>query len=249
MPKLGELFGFSPASVLTDLVAAVSSSLVGRRVRFRAGGREVALSLLACAVDPPTLGPLVGQYGTVTVAADDVAADPWTFRHLTVLARNAHVQPGEVPVLVAAPVEVRVLVGRDEVDRAVARVTGRLRVVVGDDAVARAHLADHADLGHVEVEPVLDGGSVRLATRSVVVRGSRRFVAGARLVPRPAIPLPVVPGLHVTEVALAPGGVRVAGVVEEWRAPIRPAQLDRLVRQVRSFTGAALDLSPFRPPA
>lgn len=248
MPKVGELFGFSPGGVLTDLVAGVSSSLVGRRVDLQVGGRRVTLVLRSCAVDPPALGPLVGQYGTVTVEADDVATEPHAFRRLTVRARNAHVQPGEVPVLVAAPVEIVAVIDQDQVDRAVASVTSRARVVLGDDGVARAHLADHDDLGHVEVEPVLEGGVVRLVTRSVV-RGSRRFTGVARLVPRPVVPLPAVDGLHFTGVALAPSAVVVRGVVEEWRAPIRPAQLDRLVRQVRSFTGAVLDLSPFRPPA
>ncbi len=239
--RLVDLFGFSPAGLLNNVVAASSAGLIGRELETTIGGERVRFLLEALQVDPHQYGPLVGQFGVVDVQVRDLRWRDRRLDGLRVRAHNVHVQPGVPSTLVAAPVRFTASIDQNEIE---ALLTGtRPTIIVGLAAGrATAALAGHPLWGHVEVVPTLRDHSVRLKPAALVLK-NRRLARLAQLIPAVELRLPAAPrnGRYA--------GIRVEGdqlcvdvVVDEWREPLQPSQLQDLDRRLRRSESGVLRL-------
>lgn len=246
--RLADVFGFSPAAFLHNLVSVASSSLAGRRLETVIGGEKVLLVLDRMRVEPPHYGPLVGQYGEVQVDVHDLRWRDRRIDRITVRAENVHLEPGVPTTLVAAPVMVSATLDQPEIAALLAEAQPRVDIGLVD-GVATARLLGREGWGHVEIVPSLWGESVRLQPLSVVVRG-HRFRTIARLLPRIDMRLPPAPlGGRFTAVAIEGDRLRLDAVVDQWREPLQPSQLQDLDRRIRR-PGAGtfrLDRTPPEP--
>jgi hypothetical protein len=95
-------------------------------------------------------------------------------------------------------------------------------------------------LGHLEVDARLDGSTLWLRPRVLVVRRSR-WTLPART---PAYPvrLPELPhGLALTAITFAPDMVYVSGTLPEWRMDLPRKLLEDIISQL-SVAGVPLNL-------
>ena len=242
-----DLFGFAPAAIAKEVVDAAGTRLVGQAVQLRFGELQVTCIVRAMRLQRPPLGLMVGQLGDVDIVLQDVRWDDRRVAWLRIEARNVHIQPGAPAELVVAPVRAEATIDQETVDEVVQRTAPRVRVELVDDGegigVARATLANRPHWGHVDLTPRVEGDVLVLRPATVSVRGA---MVSARLVHRiPALRFPLPEALavgHVTDVVVDDGSVRVRGVLDEWREPLAPRQLDQVVRRITSFAGPVLDL-------
>ncbi len=112
---------------------------------------------------------------------------------------------------------------------------------IGPDGVARLRLARRPGLGHLEVDANLDGSTLRLKPRGLVLGGKR-----LRLPERtPAYPvhLPELPhGLQLTEIGFAPDLLCLSGSLPEWRIKVPRRRLEDVISQL-SAVGRPLNLT------
>lgn len=232
MSRLVDVFGFSPARFLHDTVSVASSGLVGRVVETTIGGEVVHFVLGKLGVEPPQYGPLVGQFGEVHVELRDVRWSGRRVERLRIRAENVHIQPGVPSTIVAAPVTLSGTIDQAEIAALLAETTSRVVVRVAD-GVATAALTGRERWGHVEIVPTIRENAVRLAPVAMVL-GRRRLQTLARLIPSVDFQLPATLAHgRFTDVALQGDRLRVDAVVDEWREPLQPAQLQDLERRLR----------------
>jgi hypothetical protein len=154
---------------------------------------------------------------------------------------NVHIRPSAPPVLVAAPVELTLEVPTALLDDLFRWAAPRLSGEVGPDGIARLRLSRRPLLGHLEVDARLDGSTLWLKPRVLVIRQSR-----LRLPARtPAYPvhLPELPhGLVLTAITFAPDTVCVSGTLPEWRIDLPRKRLEDIISQL-SVVGMPLNLT------
>lgn len=229
-----------PAAMYRSLFETAKGRLVGRTFTVRTSGAAVRLTLaeLDAQLDPLALS--VGQLGDVRIVADDLTWAEHRIERAVAVARNVHVRPATVPVLVAAPVELAVTVSAATVVALVHARVPWLVADIGQDAVPTVRWRRRPGLGHVEVDARADGSTLWLRPRAIGTRG-RRWRVFARL---PAYPvrLRLPSGLKLTEVEPGPGVLHLHGVLPEWRKPMPTGRLNDLLRQVRSAS-KLLDVS------
>jgi len=154
---------------------------------------------------------------------------------------NVHMRPTAPPVLVAAPVELTLEVPAAALDDLFRLAAPRWSGEVGTDGVARVRIARRPLFGHVEIDATLDGSTLWLKPRGLVLRNSR-WNLPART---PAYPvhLPELPhGLQLTGVSFAPGVVRLTGSVSEWQMDMPRKRLEEILNQL-SVVGVPLNLT------
>jgi hypothetical protein len=112
---------------------------------------------------------------------------------------------------------------------------------VGADGIARLRLARRPLLGHVDVDARLDGSTLWLRPRGLVVRQSRwRLPARTPAYP---VHLPELPhGLVLTGIGFAPDVVRLSGTLPEWRMDVPRKRLEDIINQL-SVVGVPLNLT------
>ncbi len=232
MSRLVDVFGFSPAGFLHNLVSASSAGLVGREIETTIGDDRVSFVLESLRVDPPQYGPLVGQFGTVDVRVRQLHWRDRRIGRLRICAENVHVQPGVPSTLVAAPVALTATVDQTEIAALVSATRPGVVVTLAEGG-ASAALAGREHWGHVEIVPTLHDDKVGLTPVAVVLRG-RRLDRLGRLMPAAELRLPAAPrnGRYA--------GIRVEGdqlcidiVVDEWREPLQTSQLQDFDRRLR----------------
>ncbi|MFC4943660.1 hypothetical protein [Pseudonocardia sp. GCM10023141] len=236
-----------PVTVVRTVFETVQRHLVGRAFTVRStGGSDIALTLAAlnATLDPMSLS--VGQLGEVRLAATDITVADHPLDAAVVTLHNLHVQPAEIPLLVAAPVEVEITVAAGVVLALVADQVPRLLLGIGTgrDGVATVRWRRHPRLGHVEIDVHPDGSHLWLRPRALVLRGRRR-VLGSHT---PAIPvaLPALPrGLRLTAVTPTAGAVVLRGTLDAWQEPVPVGRLEELLKQLRSAS-TFFDLSARR---
>jgi hypothetical protein len=152
-----------------------------------------------------------------------------------------HMRPGAPPVFVAAPVELTLEVPAAVLDDLFRWAAPRLSGEVGNDGIARLRLARRPMLGHLEIDARLDGSTLWLKPRGLVIRRSR-WPLPART---PAYPvrLPELPhGLQLTGISFAPKVVCLSGTVPEWRMDMPRTRLEYIINQL-SVVGVPLNLT------
>lgn len=223
------------------LFTTVRRLVVGRRLTVRMEEGDVTLTVTEfdSRLDARTLS--VGQLDDVRLAARDIEWRSSRFDHVTAVLRNVHVRPTAPPVLVAAPVELTLAVPAAALDSAMQWVAPRWCASVGSDSVARLQLARRPGLGHLEVDAALDGSTLWLKPRGVVI-GRSRWQLPART-PRYAVHLPELPrGLRLTGIAFAPGVVHLSGALAEWRMEIPRQRLEDIIGAL-NVVGRPLNLT------
>jgi hypothetical protein len=205
--------------------------VVGRRLSVGLDEGELALTVteLDSRLDVRALS--VGQLNDVRLGAREIVWDKHEFDHATAVLHNVHIRPGAPPVLVAAPVELTLDVPTAVLDDLFRWAAPRLSGEVNSDGVACLRLARRPQFGAMEVEAHLDGSTLWLKPRGLLVRRSRLSLPSRT----PAYPvhLPELPhGLQLTAIEFAPDVVRLSGIVPEWRMEIPRTRLEDLLTQL-----------------
>ncbi|HVM53199.1 MAG TPA: LmeA family phospholipid-binding protein [Acidimicrobiales bacterium] len=223
-----ELLLAGPAQVLQLVATSIRTSLRGRRRTFVLGGHEVTAELDDLTVTSG-LGLAVGQFDGVHVELKDL---DWKGRRVSTLrlsGHNVHLRPGLTPTLVASPVTFDAVIAVADLATWVPDIVGRrIEVDIDADGVARVQLRDRPRLGSVEIDVRVEGRFLVLDPTTLVA-GTRRF-GGLRRLPPFRLPLMAPHGVHVTEVGVEPGGLRVGGHVTEWSEPLAVTEVQRFVR-------------------
>ena len=119
-------------------------------------------------------------------------------------------------------------------------------VITLADGIGTAAMEGREHWGHVEVVPELRGDVVRLQPVSLVIR-HRRFEPIARLIPVVQFRLPAAPrNGHFERVVVDGDRLRIDAVVDEWREPLQPTQLQELDRRLKR-SGSGLFQLPRMP--
>ena len=232
---------FGPATVLRTLFDTVRRLLVGRQVTVREGQTAITLRLTEVDADLDPLRLSVGQLGDVRLVGEDVRWGDHTLDRVVVTLGNVHLRPGDVPVLVAAPVDLEVTVAAGVVTGLVRDRVPWLLAAVDEDAVPTLRLRRWPALAHVEVEVRPDGSHLWIRPRAIVVRG-RRWEPGRRV---PAVPVrlsPLPADAQLTGIRPGPGVVHLTATVPAWRKRVPLGRLENLIAQIRSAT-TLFDLS------
>jgi hypothetical protein len=229
------------AAAYRTLFMTLRRLVVNRRLTVRLDSGELTLTIteFESRLDGRSLS--VGQLNDVRLAAEDIHWDGSEFEHATAMLHNVHVRPATSPVLVAAPVELTLDVPAAALDELFQWAAPRLTGEVGSDGIARLRFSRRPMLGQVEVDAHLDGSTLWLKPRGLVIRRSRwRLPARTPAYP---VRLPELPhGLQVTGVSFAPDMVRVAGTVPEWRMELPRKVLEDIVSQL-TVVGRPLNLT------
>jgi hypothetical protein len=226
-----ELLLAGPAQVLQLVARTMRDSLRGRRRTFVIGGQKVTMELDDLAVTTG-VGLAFGQFDDVRIDLTDIEWQGRRISTLRLVGHNVHLRPGLAPTLVASPVTFDAVVAVEDLGTWVPDIVGRrLRVEIGDDAVARVHLRDREHLGAIEIDVRVEGRFL-LLDPTTFVAGKRRF-GGLRRLP-PFRLLLMTPGdVVVTGVSLGPGELRVSGHIPEWSEALAVTEVQRFVRTLR----------------
>lgn len=242
MAQIADLYGFSPAATVRELLGLVESQLRGRRLRLAVGDAEVELTIEELAGDAPPLGPPIGQFGHLQIRATDVGWDGGHLSALTVQLRNLHVQPGDPPLLVAAPIEVEAVVDQDDLDGLLGEHAPRVHVEVIDGQVL-ARVVGREGLGHLAIDIAAEGSQLVLRPRSATLGRTTRLPLPGRFLPFLKVDAAaVMPDLLVVDVEVKDATVIVRGVIPERSVAAGATRLDDVIRRLRSFTGTRLVL-------
>ncbi|MCV7279136.1 hypothetical protein H7J88_05685 [Mycolicibacterium flavescens] len=212
--------GLGAAIAQRAMVMPLRLLVVGRRLTVGLDGGE--LNLTVTEFDPrlDVRGLSVGRLSDVRLAACDIRwwgteNDSYVtrFDHATAVLHNVRIRP---PVLVAEPVELTLEVPAPALDGLFEAAAPRLSGDIGPDGIARLRLARRPGAGHVEVEARLEGSTLWLHPRGLALRRSRWTLPGR--LPAYPVRLPALPhGMQLTNIAFAPGVVRLSAQVEHWR--------------------------------
>jgi hypothetical protein len=229
------------AAAYRTLFMTVRRLVVGRRLAVRLDDGDLTLTVTEFDSRLDVRGLSVGQLNDVRLAARDIRWDGSQFDRAAVVLHNVHMKPTAPPVLVAAPVELTLEVPAAVLDDLFRWAAPRLSGEVGPDGIARLRLARRPMLGHLEVDARLDGSTLWLQPRGLVVRQSRwRLPARTPAYPVHLRKLPH--GLVLTGVSFAPGLVCVSGIVPEWRMDVPRRRLEDIINQL-SVVGVPLNLT------
>jgi hypothetical protein len=229
------------AAAYRTLFMTLRRLVIGRRLAVRLDDGDLTLTVTEFDSRLDVRGLSVGQLNDVRLAAREIGWKDNRFAQATVVLHNVHMRPSAPPVLVAAPVELTLDVPAAVLDDLFLSAVPRLAGEVGTDGVARLRLARRPALGNLEVDARLDGSTLWLKPRSLVLRRSR-----LRLPARtPAYPvhLPELPhGLRLTGISFDPDLVRLSGTVPEWRLAVSRKRLEDILNQL-SAVGRPLNLT------
>jgi hypothetical protein len=229
------------AAAYRALFMTLRRLVIGRRLAVRLDEGDLTLTVTEFDSRLDVRGLSVGQLNDVRLAACDIGWHGNRFDRATVVLHNVHMRPSAPPVLVAAPVELTLDMPTAILDDLFLWAAPRLAGEVGPDGIARLRLARRPALGNLEVDARLDGSTLWLKPRNVVLRRSR-WRLPARI---PAYPvhLPELPhGLTLNGISFAPHLVRLSGTVPEWRLAIPRKRLEDMFNQL-SAVGRPLNLT------
>jgi hypothetical protein len=229
------------AAAYRTLFMTVRRLVVGRRLTIQLDDGVVTLTVTEFDSRLDIRRLSVGQLNDVRLAVRDIRWDGKQFDHATAVLRNVHMRPTAPPVLVAAPVELTLKVPTAALDELFAWAAPRLSGEVGSDGIARMRLARRPLLGHMEVDARLDGSTLWLKPRGLVVRRSRWTLPNRT--PSYPVRLPELPhGLQLTGIGFEPDVVCLSGTVSEWQMDVPRKRLEDIINQL-SVAGVPLNLT------
>ena len=229
------------AAAYRTLFMTVRRLVVGRKLAIQLDDGDLTLTVTEFDSRLDVRGLSVGQLNDVRLAARDIRWNGNHFDRATAVLHNVHMRPTAPPMLVAAPVELTLEVPTPILDDLFVWAAPRWSGGVGPDGVARLRLARRPLLGHLEVDARLDGSTLWLKPRGLVIRRSR-WALPART---PAYPvrLPELPhGLTLTGISFGPELVRLSGIVSEWQMDVPRQRLESIINQL-SVVGVPLNLT------
>ncbi|HEX3547720.1 MAG TPA: hypothetical protein VHU62_14250 [Mycobacterium sp.] len=229
------------AAAYRTLFMTVRRLVVGRRLAVRLDDGELTMTVTEFDSRLDVRGLSVGQLNDVRLGARDIRWHGGRFDRATAKLHNVHVRPSTPPVLVAAPVELTLEVPAVLLDDLFRWAAPRLSGEVGPDGIARLRLSRRPLLGHLEVDARLEGSTLWLKPRVLVIRRSRwRLPARTPAYP---VHLPELPhGLVLTAITFAPDVVCVSGTLPEWRMDMPRKRLEDIIGQL-SVVGRPVNLS------
>src|SRR5574337_203219 len=236
---------WSPASVLSPvstgaavayqtLFTTLRRLVVGRTLSVRLDQGEITLTVaeLDSQLDLPALA--VGQLDSVRLVATDLTSDNNHLNRAVVTLHNVHLRPGTPPVVLAAPVDMTLDLPASILDDLFQWAMPRLVGEIDTGAVARLRWARRPGLGGLEVDARVDGSTLWLKPRGLLVRG-RRWRLPTRI-PAYPVQLPALPnGLRLTGVSWGPNSLQLTGTLAEWRMDIPLAGLEDILGQLNSM--------------
>jgi hypothetical protein len=229
------------AAAYRTLFLTLRRLVVGRTLTVRLDEGDITLTVTEFESRLDIRGLSVGQLNDVRLGARDIRWDGNKLDRATAVLHNVHLRPSAPPVLVAAPVELSLDLPDDTLDDLFRLAAPRLAGEIGPDGVARLRLAHRPGLGELEVDANLDGSTLRLKPRVLVV-GGKRLRLPART---PAYPvhLPELPhGLQLTDITFEPDVLRLSGSLPEWRIDVPRRGLEDVITQL-SVVGKPLNLT------
>jgi hypothetical protein len=219
------------AAAYRTLFLTLRRLVVGKRLAIGTEKGDLTLTVTEFESRLDVRGLSVGQLNDVRLAAQDIDWDGSRFDHATAIMHNVHLRPTVPPELVAAPVELTLDVPTAALDELFQWAAPRLSGEVGADGIARLRLSRRPMFGHVEVDAELDGSTLWLRPRGLVIRRSR-WTMPART-PAYAVRLPPLPhGLTLTGITFRPGTVCLSGTVPEWRMDLPRKLLEDMIDQL-----------------
>lgn len=231
------------AAAYRTLFTTVRRLVVGRRltVRLDEGDLTLTVTEFDSRLDMRALS--VGQLNDVRLAARDIRWNGSEFEHATAVLHNVHMRPTVPPILVAAPVELMLEVPAPVLDELFRWAAPRLLGEVGADGVARLRLAGRPAAGHLEVDARLDGSTLWLKPRGLVLRRSRWSLP--HRIPAYPVRLPELPhNVRLTGISFTPGAVCLSASVAEWCMELPRTRLEDVLTQLSSV-GRPLTLTRF----
>ena len=231
------------AAAYRTLFMTLRRLVVGRELSVRLDEGDITLTITEFDSRLDVRGLAVGQLSDVRLAARDIRWDNNRLDRATAVLHNVHLRPSAPPVLIAAPVELTVELPADALDDLFRLAAPRLTGEIGEDGIARLRLARRPGIGHLEVDALLDGSTLWLKPRGLVVRSKRMRLPGRT----PAYPvhLPDLPhGLQLTDISIEPDKLCLSGTLQEWRIDVPRTRLEDVINQL-SVVGRPLNLTRF----
>jgi len=210
--------------------------VVGRDLTVRLNGNDLTMTVTEFDFRLEMRGLALGQIGDVLAVAEDVVWREYRFKQAMAVASNVHFRPGATSEVVAAPVELSLMLPADVLEDLVAQASPQFRAQIGEDGLVRLRWARRPGWGHLEVDIRIVGTALWLQPRALVV-GGRRMGLPARL-PIYPVELPDLPkGLLITKVDVRPGAVLLYGLLPEWHMDLPLSRLEDIVTQLSARTG------------
>jgi hypothetical protein len=229
------------AAAYRTLFMTLRRLVVGRRLAVRLDEGDITLTVTEFDSRLDVRGLSVGQLNDVRLAARDIRWDGNRLDRATAVLHNVHLRPAAPPVLVAAPVELSLELPADTLDDLFRLAAPRLSGEVGADGIARLRLARHPAMGHLEVDASLDGSTLWLKPRGLVLR--RRRLRLPERTPAYPVHLPELPHrLQLTDISFAPDVLCLSGTLPEWRMDVPRRRLEDVINQL-SVVGRPLNLT------
>lgn len=231
------------AAAYRTLFMTLRRLVVGRELSVRLDEGDITLTVTEFDSRLDVRGLAVGQLSDVRLAARDIRWDKNRLDRATAVLHNVHLRPSAPPVLIAAPVHLTVELPADALDDLFRLAAPRLTGEIGEDGVAQLRLARRPAFGHLEVDALLDGSTLWLKPRGLVVRSKRMRLPNRT----PAYPvhLPELPhGLQLTDISIEPDKLCLSGTLAEWRVDVPRTRLEDVINQL-SVVGRPLNLTRF----
>ena len=170
------------AAAYKTLFMTLRRLVVGRELTVRLDGGDITLTVTEFDSRLDVRGLAVGQLSDVRLAARDIRWDDNRLDRATAVLHNVHLRPSAPPVLIAAPVDLTVELPADALDDLFRLAAPRLAGEIGEDGVARLRFARRPGLGHLEVDALLDGSTLWLKPRGLMLGRTRMRVARSHAV-------------------------------------------------------------------
>ncbi|MFY9920002.1 MAG: LmeA family phospholipid-binding protein [Mycobacterium sp.] len=231
------------AAAYRTLFMTLRRLVVGRELSVRLDEGDITLTVTEFDSRLDVRGLAVGQLSDVRLAARDIRWDKNRLDRATAVLHNVYLRPSAPPVLIAAPVDLTVELPADALDDLFRLAAPRLTGEIGEDGVARLRLARRPAFGHLEVDALLDGSTLWLKPRGLVVRSKRMRLSNRT----PAYPvhLPELPhGLQLTDISIEPDKLCLSGTLQEWRVDVPRTRLEDVINQL-NVVGRPLNLTRF----
>ena len=244
----GSALTSGPAGAYTSLFDTLRKQVIGRRMTVKLKSGEMTLTVTALDADLDVRSLSVGQLNTVSISASDIVWNGWQFDKATAVLHNTHIKPTNIPVLVAAPLDLTIEMSTTALDKIIDRASSlpgraapRLLGRIDAGGVAQIRWARTPDLGHLEVDATIDGSTLLVKPRMVALRRARWHLPNR--LPAYRIQLPKLPReLTPTSVDFSPETLRLTGRMPQWRVEVPRRRIEEAIDQLNQV-GKALNLS------